>query len=162
LPVDAKRGQAVEMEPYTSLIQTGLWVGLALVGFLIFRRPVVDRIKAGGGIKVGPVELQEVQAKVDNVQRQVTDINDRVTKLFLLAMAEPMYLNLSKLATGNFGKYYMDGGLERELRHLRDVGYIEVRSIHLIPHRGEELSKYVRISPAGLQFLQLRKEVTES
>ena len=85
-----------------------------------------------------------------------------MAQLFLLAMAEPMYLNLNKLASGDFGKYYMDGALERELRYLRDVGYIEVSSIHSIPHRGDDLSEYVRISPAGLQFIQLREEVPES
>jgi hypothetical protein len=157
-----QRRQAMDMAAYVPLIQTAMWVGLALISFWVLRNPLIDRIKAGGGIKVGPVELQEVKESVESVQRQISDINDRVAKLFLLAMAEPMYLNLSKLSSGDFGKYYMDGALERELRYLRDVGYIEVSSIHSIPHRGDDLSKYVRISPAGLQFMQLREEVTKS
>jgi hypothetical protein len=152
----------MDMAAYIPLIQTAMWVGLALISFWVVRNPVIDRIKAGGGIKVGPVELQEVKERVESVQRQISDINDRVAQLFLLAMAEPMYLNLNKLASGDFGKYYMDGALERELRYLRDVGYIEVSSIHSIPHRGDDLSEYVRISPAGLQFIQLREEVTKS
>jgi hypothetical protein len=152
----------MDMAAYIPLIQTTMWVVLALICLWVLRNPLIERIKAGGGIKVGPFELQEVRERVESVQRQISDINDRVAKLFLLAMAEPMYLNLSKLASGDFGQYYMDGGLERELRHLRDVGYIEVNSIHSIPHRGDDLSKYVRISPAGLQFIQLRDEVTKS
>src|SRR5690242_19955432 len=129
----------MNMATYQPLVQTALWVGLALTCVWVLRNPLIDRIKAGGGIKVGPVELQEVKNSVESVQRQISDINDRVAKLFLLAMAETMYLNLTKLASGNFGEYYMDGGLERELRHLRDVGYIVVRSIRSIPHWGDDL-----------------------
>lgn len=151
----------MDMAAYIPLFQTAMWVGLALICFWVLRNPLIGRIKAGGGIKVGPVELQEVKERVDSVQRQISDVSDRVANLFLLAMAEPMYLNLRKLASGEFGKYYMDGGLERELRHLRDVGYIKVSSIHSIPHRGDNLSEYVRISPAGVQFIQLRKEVIQ-
>ena len=53
----------MDMAAYIPLIQTAMWVGLALISFWVVRNPVIDRIKAGGGIKVGPVELQEVKGK---------------------------------------------------------------------------------------------------
>ena len=148
------------MSAYVPLLQTGLWVGLALLGVLTFRRALTDRIKAGGGIKVGPVELQEIRTEVRDMRQQVHNLADRVSKLFLLSMAEPMHENLSKLASGHFGNYSMSVGLSRELRHLRDIGYIEVvgESISSIPPRGDELSHHVRASPAGKQFVELRNQ----
>lgn len=66
-----------------------------------------------------------------------------------------MFENLSRLSTDRFGRYRMNGGLERELRHLRDVGYIEVASIRNIPSEGEDLSVHVKITPEGKNFVAL-------
>ncbi|PZN85182.1 MAG: hypothetical protein DM484_01715 [Candidatus Methylumidiphilus alinenensis] len=68
-----------------------------------------------------------------------------------------MYFNLEKLAaTDPFGKYEKTKGLERELYHLRDIGYVDIESIKAIPESGDDLSKYVKITDTGKAFVKLR------
>ncbi|MFF0531617.1 hypothetical protein ACFYT3_24925, partial [Nocardia amikacinitolerans] len=50
--------------------------------------------------------------------------------------------------------------LDRELRYLRDVGYIDVRSIAQIPAEGDDLSDWVDVTPTGRDFIALRNEIT--
>ncbi|MFF1443347.1 hypothetical protein [Streptomyces sp. NPDC058295] len=81
-----------------------------------------------------------------------------MSKLFLHTMSGQMYENLKKLTSGNFGNYVMGSALERELRHLRDIGYIRVHSISSVPPEGENLSQYVSVTEAGSQFVALREK----
>jgi hypothetical protein len=68
-----------------------------------------------------------------------------------------VFNNLKKLATGHFGHFKDNGGLRRELRHLRDIGYITVKGhIGDLPDEGPDLSEFVTITPVGRQFLELR------
>jgi hypothetical protein len=110
-------------------------------------------------LKVGPFEFGELKERVNAVESRVDNLSDRVSRAFLVAMSQPMFRNLVMLETGHFGHYQMNGGLERELRHLRDVGYVEVESIRDIPHVGEDLSQYVRITREGRNFIALRREL---
>jgi hypothetical protein len=70
-----------------------------------------------------------------------------------------MYVNLKKLASGNFGQYEISKGLERELYHLRDIGYIKVTSIKAIPKSGENLSDHIEVTETGKMFVELRESV---
>jgi hypothetical protein len=152
------------MKPYVPLIQTALWIGLALFGFFLFRREIIGRIRAGGGFKLGPVAFEAIQTQVEHVQQQINDVSDRVSELFLRSMDEYTYANLRKLGSGHFGAYQMNGGLERELRHLREVGYITVLSpsISSIPAEGDNLSNFIQISPTGLQYIEFRSSLPEA
>jgi hypothetical protein len=148
------------MKDYLPLIQTILWVALILLGILMFQKPLRERIKKGASFKVGPVEIGEIKADVAIVQQQVSDLGNKVAEIFLLAMAGPMYANLKKLASGEFGRYEMSEGLMRELYHLRDMGYIEVNSIRAIPSHEENLSRYVKVTGTGQRFVELRESMT--
>ncbi|WP_067837833.1 hypothetical protein [Nocardia lijiangensis] len=86
-------------------------------------------------------------------------MNERVARAFLTSMSEPMWRNLAKLGGGNFGHYVRNRGLERELRYLRDIGYIDVQSVTQIPEEGDNLSDWVRITKTGREFIALRKEI---
>jgi hypothetical protein len=73
---------------------------------------------------------------------------------------------LQKLASGAFGKYrkQRNMGLETELYYLRNLGYVEIikdktSSIHEIPETGDELSDYVRVTDAGLRYINLRQSI---
>jgi hypothetical protein len=68
-----------------------------------------------------------------------------------------MFENLKKIDSERFGHYKKTKGLERELYYLRDVGYIDVKSIKAIPSEGEDLSSYVKITKTGQDFVKLRK-----
>lgn len=151
------------MEDYVPLLQTGLWI-LFLVATILLLRPelatlrkaLINRVEAGGFVKIGPVELGELRGEINAVRADVGELSERVSKLFLLAMSPPMYENLRKLSSGTFGNFEMSPALERELRHLRDLGYLEVDSVTRIPPAGLELLEHVSVTAAGARFVELR------
>jgi hypothetical protein len=154
--------KGAHMKDYLPLIQTALWIALILFAILMFQKPLREQIKKGASLKVGPVEIGEIKADVALVQQQVSDLGNKVAEIFLLAMADPMYINLKKLVLGQFGRYEMSGGLKRELYHLRDMGYIHVESIGAIPPQGENLSSYVTVTSTGRKFVEKREDVTRT
>ena len=112
--------------------------------------PHIDRFK----FKDFEMQMKdELQAVRDRVQ----ELDHKVTQLFLITMSPDMYHNLEKLADGSFGDYKMSTGLERELYHLRDIGYIQVPRIKAIPKEGSELAQHVRITDTGKEFVRLRQ-----
>ena len=153
------------MKDLIPLIQSLLWIIFSL-GIIFFLRKEIrvilniinERLHSGSEFKIGPVEIGELRSKIDNVEKEVAVVNEKVSKLFLVTMAVPMYNNLKKINTGNFGKFKFSKGLERELYHLRDIGYVDIDSIQAIPEEGEDLSQYVKITEAGKIFVQLREE----
>jgi hypothetical protein len=150
------------MKDYLPLIQTILWIALILLGILMFRKPLLERIERGASVKVGPVEIGALEEKVKDVQKEVSDLSERVAKVFLFAMPDIMYDNLKKLSSGKFGDFEMSLGLERELYHMRDMGYIQVESIKGIPSQGSNLSDHVKITETGQRFVEIRDSVMSS
>jgi hypothetical protein len=82
-------------------------------------------------------------------------------------MGPDAFLNLKKLATGAFGQYTKERhmGLETELYHLRNIGYIvldneKARSIHEIPEFGDQLSDYIKVTEAGRKYIELHEKHT--
>src|SRR5215216_6859453 len=150
------------MKDFVPLFQTLLWIILSLVLILIFRPEVAvvrkiltKRLEEGSSFEIGPVKIGELRAEIKSVRKGLDEINERISQLFLTTMAPLMYENLKKIASGKFGKYQMSKGLERELYHLRDIGYIAVPSIKEIPASGENLSAHVQITSTGQQFIEL-------
>lgn len=146
------------------LLQSLLWVIFAISLIIYFRNDIQilrselqRRIKSGDPFEVGPLKLLE--RKVEKVEN---DIN--ITQQFLLSMGYAMYLNLKKIASGNFGPYEIAewSGLARELYYLRDIGYIRVDSISKLPKKGDNLSDYVRITNIGRKFVELREAFISS
>jgi hypothetical protein len=157
------------MEALVPLFQTIAWVALALYLAHYFRPEIVilrnvlsQRLESGGMVRIGPLELGALQKKVANVTKELGDLNARVSVLFLSTMSLPMYVNLKKLASGHFGSFQKTKGLQRELYHLRDIGYIDVRSITDIPAEAANLSDYVSITETGQRFVSLRMELERS
>jgi hypothetical protein len=157
------------MKDLIPLLQTLLWICFAFVLILVFRPEIklireilAERLKRGGAVEFGPLRLGELKAELNSVREDLERVNDRVAKLFLTTMAPLMYVNLSKLASGNFGPYEMSKGLERELYHLRDIGYVTIESIKAIPESGENLSDYVQVTETGILFVELRGSVNLS
>ncbi|MFE6925430.1 hypothetical protein ACFVAV_30760 [Nocardia sp. NPDC057663] len=111
-------------------------------------------------------QLQEARAqadeKIEQIESEVSDLNERVARAFLSSMSEPMWQNLAKLGEGNFGHYVMSKGLDRELRYLRDIGYIDVQSVAQIPEEGDSLSDWVSVTKTGRDFIALRKEIARA
>jgi len=114
-------------------------------------------MRAGGSIKIGPVEFGQLEARVDNVQSDVQGLNEKVSQLFLHTMSDGAYKNLKKIASKHFGTYTMGVALDRELRYLRESGLIEVEVISSIPKDGPDLSRFVSVSKNGEEFVALRE-----
>ncbi|WP_130177791.1 hypothetical protein [Cryobacterium sp. SO1] len=149
------------MEDYVPLLQTGVWVIIAGIVTFVFRkdlaairRAVVARLESGSSLRVGFFEIGEELAKVKD---EVGALQNKVSELFLLTMSPAMYENLRKLGTGRFGAFVKSTALERELRHLRDIGYIRIDSIGQLPSEGSQLNDFVDVTQIGGAFIELRE-----
>ncbi|MDQ0000112.1 MULTISPECIES: hypothetical protein [Pseudarthrobacter] len=160
--------QGIRLDAWVPLFQTGLWVAGLLALGVIFRREVtalrkemLRRLEQGGPVKIGAwLELGEVRKEVRDIRGQIDDLSSRVSKLFLLTMSPTMYLNLRKLESGHFGPFEANDGLDRELQHLRDLGYIEVPGgVRQLPRSGPDLSQLASITPTGRDFVNLRESL---
>ncbi|MGB5631506.1 MAG: hypothetical protein WBM86_01845 [Waterburya sp.] len=131
-----RTNNVTQLSDFVALIETILWIGLIVwfiryfqKEFRAFLDALKDRLKAGSSIKVGSIEIGELKKEVKGVRKELSEINEKASDLFLTTMSPNMYFNLRKLNSGNFGHYVKNQGLKRELYHLRDIGYIEVESI---------------------------------
>lgn len=134
---------------------TEVIIAICIVAILFLLSPNVDNIKllSFGSFRA---ELEVLQKKTSENERAITD-------LILLSMGDDAYLNLRKLATGAFGPFKKPPhmGLEMELYHLRNLGYVVLNkkkapSIHEIPESGDELSDYIEVTEAGKKYIALR------
>jgi len=138
---------------------TEVIIAICIVGILFTLSPNVDNMKLISFGKEGfKAELEVLQKKTSENERAITD-------LILLSMGDDAYLNLRKLATGSFGPYKKEPyvGLETELYHLRNLGYVvlnkdKARSIHEIAESGDELSDYIKVTEAGKKYIELREK----
>ena len=154
-----------QLSSWVPFLQTLLWVLLSIAFTVYFRsgiRAIMDsvarRVEGGAALKLGPIELGEFRTELDVMQRKVDGAAELTARLFLTTMSGPMFENLEKLCNG-FGPYERNNGLERELYHLRDIGYIEVESIKNIPPQGPQLSDHVVVTKTGKEFVRLRKQM---
>jgi hypothetical protein len=103
--------------------------------------------------------------KLKQAQAEIEANKEKLDNLFLLSMGPDLYANLKKIASAHFGEYHKpnNGGLDRELRHLRNIGYIEVKdnAISKIPEHGENLSVYVWATETVKDFVTLRESAEQ-
>ena len=160
----------------TALVLVGLFVKLfllddapaalviaiaAVAGLLILSPRVFDLLELSVTSTGLTAKIRDVEQKVEEAKQQVEQTGRKIDQLVAQTMSSEMFENLRKIASGNFGKYTTENsGLLRELRHLRDVGYIEVEgTLGNLPRDGENLSKHVRATPVGKEFVALRESL---
>jgi hypothetical protein len=146
------------MQDYVPLMQTVIWALLILTVILLFGPEIKERIKKGSAVKLGSFELGELKTAVDNVQSDVEGLSEKVSQLFLHTMSDGAYRNLRKIVSKHFGPYTMGSALDRELRFLRESGFIKVQAISSIPKEGPDLSEYVSATKNGEDFVALRED----
>jgi hypothetical protein len=150
-----------------SIVEFGLLAGVLFgareIGMLVGSMTVVAallvitiRVFDLGSLSVGK---DGVRAELKAVKEQIAEADRRIDELFLQTMSPAMFLNLKKLTSRCFGPYEMGPGLERELRHLRDIGYVDVRAIGSIPKTGTELAEFAKVTPAGQRFVAMRDQL---
>jgi hypothetical protein len=103
------------------------------------------------------------------LQRRVTDQGNRIDDLFLLSMSDDAFGQLRKLASGDFGEYWVDPemryGLGPELNYFKMLGFIRfegdpaVQDIRELPKGNQpQLSRFVRVTEHGHDFVRRRRE----
>jgi len=138
---------------------TEIIVAICIVGTLLALSPNLDSLKELSLTKEGlRVQLQELQKKTAENEQAIVD-------LILLSMGDETYKTLTMLADSNgFGKYTKEHhmGLESELYHLRNLGYVKrnekARSIYDIPESGTQLSDYIYVTKEGRDYIELREQ----
>jgi hypothetical protein len=132
-----------------------LFVAIIAIAFLLFLIPQLDDV-----ISL-TFDRGKLESKINTIAKKLATTKSRTDKLFLLSMSKSMYDNLKKFASSSFGSYEMSDILEREIYHLKDIGYIEVGRVRDIPYEGNNLSDYIKITDSGKQFIELRKSAEE-
>jgi hypothetical protein len=125
---------------------------LKLPGFEASLREVKEGLQeTNEAVKEGLQETNEA------VKEGLQETNDRIDVLFALSLSQWQYRNLVKLASGRFGPYVMSLGLENDLRHLRNHGYVEVPSVRDLPKQGDDLSRHVKVTETGHALIRFRE-----
>jgi hypothetical protein len=108
-------------------------------------------------------QIREIQGRQQNTERRIGEAEKKIERLFADTMSASMFENLRKLATEHFGHFKNSGGLRRELRHLRDIGYVTVKGhVKDLPAEGSDLSAYITATPVGKQFVEFRTALEDA
>ncbi|AKG24727.1 hypothetical protein [Calothrix sp. 336/3] len=133
-----------------------LIAALIFIGILMFLMPRMDDVVAM------TFDREKIDTKINSINKKLGTTKTRADKIFTLSMSDYMYKTLQKINSGNYGSYEMTSRMERELYHLRDVGYIDdIEEIRDIPYKGSNLSNYLKITSLGKQFVEMRKSVED-
>ncbi|KAB8331322.1 DUF805 domain-containing protein [Scytonema tolypothrichoides VB-61278] len=132
-----------------------LYVAIIAIACLLFLIPQLDEVIAL------TFDRGKLDSKINSIGKKISTTKARTDKLVLLSMSKSMFETLKKLAAGSFGVYEMSDALERELYHLKDIGYVEVGRIRDIPYKDNNLCDYVKVTDFGKQYIELRKSTEE-
>jgi hypothetical protein len=105
---------------------------------------------------------------VAQLQRRTAKLEREIADLIIMSMGKDAFDNLTKVASGNFGRYEIKEheGLHTELYYLRNLGFVKLRddvkesvgnSIHRLPREEGQLSKYIEVTPIGRKYIALRE-----
>jgi hypothetical protein len=138
------------MLPFSEKVSTSLAVGIVVIAALLAFSPWLG-------------EIQSFKAGAQGIEftRQIEETKRVVDKFVFLMMPDPVYRNLVKLASKNFGKFNMTDGFRQQIRSLRDTGFINVKGgVSQLPGNGPELSDYVDVTKLGQEFIDHREKIT--
>jgi len=141
-------------------VSSALVIAISVISGLLIISPRVFELVEFSISKDGLIaKINDAKDKAASAEKIVKESERKIDQLFANTMSDSMYGNLKKLTKPDgFGKFENNGGLRRELRHLRDVGYIKM-NCHVgdLPDEGYNLSDYAKITPVGKEFVNLRE-----
>ncbi len=142
-------------------VSTPLVVAIAAISGLLIVSPRVFDLAELTISKDGLVaKIKHAEEKAEVAEKAVKEAEKKIDRLFAYTMSDSMYRNLKKIVSGAFGSFENSGGLRTELRHLRDVGYIQVKGhIGELPRSGVDLSVFVTATQVGKDFVALRDSI---
>jgi predicted nucleotide-binding protein len=107
-------------------------------------------------------QMGELKAQQESTAVRLHAVERQIDRLFAFSMSDSMFHNLRKIAGGQFGHFFNSEGLRRELRHLRDLGYVALHApVNVLPEEGYELSEHVAITTDGQRFVKLREDLEQ-
>lgn len=124
-------------------------------------------------IKKAKMQLRKANAEFEEskiyTNKRLDLLGEKIDELFLHSMSETEYKNLRRIVNSefcNFKDMKPGSGLDRELRDLRDRGYIrltkKVSAIKEIPEHGDNLIEFLTYTDAGKRFVTLRGQIDRS
>jgi hypothetical protein len=136
-------------------------VTLIVAAVLPWLGALFDTAEFPGGWKF---KFRELENRTNELQDEVEKTRRRIDDLFVSAMSPLALQNLGKIASGNFGPYFLGQGLSWQLLHFASIGYIsfKCRGIDEIPQNGHQpkelnLSDFVEVTDLGREYLALRE-----
>jgi predicted nucleotide-binding protein len=104
--------------------------------------------------------LHDQQSQLNKQQQQIEQQQNVINELVVFSMGFYIFRHLKEIyhrqRDGTEYLYRKNGNFERELRYLRDGGYIEMVDIDAIPDR-QNLIGVVRLTPVGNFYVELRE-----
>jgi len=116
----------------------------------------------------------DITTYVAGLRGEVHEARGEIDQLYALSMSTDAFENLKKLATDHFGPFWLHWdlqfGLAAELNYFKMLGYIEFDKIEEVPdveqlpkgqHDDDDLSRYIRVTPLGHEFIAVRTKAEE-
>lgn len=101
-----------------------------------------------------------IQAKLNEVNKQVTQAKQQIDRLFAHTMAPSVYLLLKKIADCSYGEAIIESELRDDLKYLENIGYIGISGE--LPNSCDNLCKICKVTHAGQSFIELRDRIETS
>jgi predicted ester cyclase len=147
-------------------------MGLLIVAILPWLSNFLQSAKFPGGWEL---EFRSIRAEQIQQKSEIQSQRTQIEQLYALSMGTDAFNQLKKLATGSFGSFYLDPelmvGLATELNYLKILGYIEFDKVQgvvdtrYLPKGNQpddNLSKYIRVTKQGHDFVALREQVLKN
>jgi hypothetical protein len=139
-------------------VQSGV-VALVAIAILPWVAAIVEEMDVPG---VGKVTFRQVREKVELQEKQLNVQQEIITQLVVYSMSSYIFDLLAKLYHGNrHGDEYLfrdDESMKRDLRYLRDHGYLEHFYMGDL-YDGENLIGQIRLTPMGNFLVELREQL---
>lgn len=124
-------------------------------------RDAIRSRQKGAAVQELQADLHNQQNQINKQQAQIANQQNVINQLVVFSMGFYIFRHLKGIyhAQRNNEEYLYrkNGNFERELRYLRDVGYIE--SVHIGGlGDGENLVDKIKLTPAGNFYVEIREQ----
>jgi hypothetical protein len=119
----------------------------------------------GGAVILAAVFPHVKTVRLAGIEAELQQAENRIAQLFVMAMSPEAYSHLKRLDDpGPIRGYRLDPWVREELKHLQNLGFIEVvpengkkRGIHDIEDEPDDLRSEILITDLGTEYVRLRE-----
>ena len=140
-------------------------VVVALLNFILNRpltkvsmaKIVADTETAKVSVAKIVAETEQIRTQTEIISSKVSDAQEKINTIVKYSLAFYLFDHLSNLYYDNEYIYHKNEWFERDLRFLRDHGYLENIGISALQD-GENLIGKARLTPLGKLLVELREQ----